>query len=273
MRQNKMSSDSSGFKDRLNYTTINNRCSNDESTLDSNQWIQKSQVYYVDKDDSIFGNEPSTNQQSHKTSSTQEYNNGSMMKDQRSHSFCMGFKENLVENNVQASRQLLSKIAYLISVNSTSLILPKLKQLLHEQKNQEKFIESIIQVVKKCAPVHYLDDGKFLLKQVWKFIKKLMENYIGLKKSIIKYQAEQQVVKMIVQYLHVDNSEEVMSKLIQISIEEGIHKRIEQKIKKLFNYDWNLTLNELEKALDVENLATLNSFRAEQKQNLSESNE
>ena len=62
----------------------------------------------------------------------------------------------------------------------SSNLMPKVTELLSYQKGTSKFIECVIEMMKKLAPSVFGDKPK--LKDVWKLIKKSMEEYIILLK-------------------------------------------------------------------------------------------
>ena len=92
-------------------------------------------------------------------------------------------------------------------------------------KQQSKFSECIIEMVVSCHPEGYFKE-KPNLKQCWKWLKKIMEEYMALKKTD-RPQAElkevetgsREWVKHICDYLHVQSKKEVLSKLSDLCVD------------------------------------------------------
>ena len=68
--------------------------------------------------------------------------------------------------------------------DTPDLVIKKIKEHFTSKKSTNKFIECISDLVLKIAPHNYfrLSEEKPLLKDVWNFIKKAMEDYLALLK-------------------------------------------------------------------------------------------
>ena len=107
--------------------------------------------------------------------------------------------------------------------------------------------------MRNCVPRGHFDENKSLLKQSWKFIKNVMEKYCDMRKGAIKLEAYADVLNRVIECLDCKELPEIMPKLINYLLELEIMNRIIDKIKKLMNLEWTGSLNELERALGVEN--------------------
>lgn len=83
-----------------------------------------------------------------------------------------------IENYKKIANDLKNEL----DVHSSAELVPRVRELLTSQKTSTKFTTALTDMVTKCAPPGYFG-GKPALKESWKFIKKIMEEYMNLKKQ------------------------------------------------------------------------------------------
>ena len=167
--------------------------------------------------------------------------------DKRSSSFTLGSMEEYEKQS--KSGNVLAKLMRKLNLESQDQLYPRVKEL----KTAEQFSESIIEIVRRCVPPTYFVPQKSVIKQCWNFIKKVLEKYSSMKKSLIKFDAYQEILNDVVKSLGCQELSEVVPKLLNVLFERDIMKRIIEKTKCQLRLEWATTLPELERAMDIEN--------------------
>eukprot|EP01017_Pseudomicrothorax_dubius_P002865 TRINITY_DN10255_c0_g1_i2.p1 TRINITY_DN10255_c0_g1~~TRINITY_DN10255_c0_g1_i2.p1 ORF type:complete len:395 (+),score=88.41 TRINITY_DN10255_c0_g1_i2:66-1250(+) len=106
-----------------------------------------------------------------------------------------------------------------------------------------KFVECIRDAMIQCSG--YFDkDHPPTLKQMWKWLKTLIEDFVGLKR-------QGELLRGVTSILGVSNTSEVLPHLSQLHNENALMGRIITKLKALCKLEWVFTLNELERQVDL----------------------
>ena len=79
--------------------------------------------------------------------------------------------------------QVLSDLRSELGLDSLCELLPKVRELSGYQKSTHKFSSAIGDMVVKCSPEGQFAESYPSLKQSWKFIKTVMEEYMALKRQ------------------------------------------------------------------------------------------
>lgn len=149
--------------------------------------------------------------------------------------------------------KILKEIAAELEVEGVGEILPKLKEIHHEHKTDSKFVNSLLDLVHKCSPKGYFE-GRPTYKQAWSWIKRLMAEYMTIKKHEGGTDGgpEKEILKVVMELLRSKDKNEVPNKLSHVLGENSTLNDIVFKVKILHKLEWVNSLNELDQRLRLE---------------------
>ena len=194
-------------------------------------------------------------------------------RNKRSSSFTLGSRQQEVSPqpnslNPGKSQKMLKKMLQKLEVESEEEAYQKIKDF----KSQEQFVICVVELVKNCTPSGYIlneTEGpksqkapsqqvseqpgldKVSLKQCWKFLRTLMEKYLKMKKSQVKYEAQADIIQGVQSYLRCQESEEIIPKIVNLLFERDIFLKIYEKIKVILKLEWVKSPHELERAIEL----------------------
>jgi len=147
------------------------------------------------------------------------------------------------------TKRLLRDLADELEVQNMNEILPRLKEILHESKSNTKFVDKVTELVASCSPPGHFK-SRPTVKQAWKWIRRLMEEYMSMKKGTTD--SSREILRTIMDYLNVEEKGEAISKVKQLLSENSLMNKIIKKIKVIHNLDWVTSLIELDRKLESE---------------------
>lgn len=168
----------------------------------------------------------------------------------------LGNENKDVRNSTEMSfyKRVLSDIRNELGLESITDVVPKIQSLIAQNKHNEKFNHAIIDMIYKCAPDGYFD-GKPTLKQAWKYVKRIMEEFVQLKKTVLTASTgnlrTQRTLNSVMDYLMITDDSQLPQKLKELVSENNHMDMIIAKFKSLTDID-GMTLEELDKTLDFE---------------------
>ena len=160
--------------------------------------------------------------------------------------------EHRKSTEINFTGKILRDIIGELEIENIGDILPKIREMQENSKANSKFVSCVLDLVARCSPGDHFD-GKPTPKQAWKWIKRLMEEYMNIKKEgkdLNESAAEQETLRVIMDYLMVDEQSEISSKLRNVLVENNLMKRVINKVKSIHNLDWVNSLQDLERKLE-----------------------
>eukprot|EP01017_Pseudomicrothorax_dubius_P029694 TRINITY_DN3636_c0_g1_i2.p1 TRINITY_DN3636_c0_g1~~TRINITY_DN3636_c0_g1_i2.p1 ORF type:complete len:419 (-),score=80.80 TRINITY_DN3636_c0_g1_i2:148-1404(-) len=164
----------------------------------------------------------------------------------------------------QTSTQVINEVMAELEVKTYPELQQRIREIVQLNKQANKFTDAISALV---ADMGGVPKSRLTLKQAWKWIKRVLEDYMVLKKSLGEggsyyggEHSERQTMRLVEQYLRVENERAVLPRLTHLLVESEVMERIIDKIRAFFQIDHNVALNELEKILDVEYLGNHGSL-------------
>ena len=164
-------------------------------------------------------------------------------------------KQSVVEHRKKISEvnmpaKILKDISDELELTSIGEIIPTIREILQDHKVNSKFINTVLDLVYNCTPKGYFD-GRPTLKQAWKWLKSILEEYMNIK----MYEgqdtgAERQILGKAMEFLRVKDREEVPGKVRQVMISNSLMSQIITKVKEIHKLEWVESLPELERRLD-----------------------
>jgi hypothetical protein len=183
-------------------------------------------------------------------------------------------------------RGVVDQVMSLLGVGSVSEVVESLKRVLKSQRSQRKFCECLMSSMKdlgveqgrngsvikrgndKASNKNEIVDSpgegeKESLKQTWKWIKFVLEDYVAVKKIVKKQHQQQQqqqhqqnnsselrkAIEDIEAALAVDGVEDVLPRLNQVLRDNRTYSRVVAKFKSAMNLEFIRDLYELDKYL------------------------
>lgn len=143
-----------------------------------------------------------------------------------------------------------------LDVGSSAEVVARVCDLISSQKTSAKFNTAVTDMVTQCAPLGYFN-GKPSLKESWKFIKKIMEEYMNLKKQKGDAYSEKdreagQILRAINDYLGTKSTAEIPNTIKNLIREYNHMDLIISKVKTMMNLDSVASLSELERIVSDE---------------------
>ncbi|KRX10993.1 hypothetical protein PPERSA_12321 [Pseudocohnilembus persalinus] len=86
---------------------------------------------------------------------------------------------------------IIEELKAILQVNNSGEIVSNIQDLLNQNKTNNKFIRSVSDLTVKCSPQGYFKDQQPNIKQIWKFMKKIVEDYIVMKQKYSSFQQNQ----------------------------------------------------------------------------------
>ncbi|KAL4439645.1 hypothetical protein ABPG74_004047 [Tetrahymena malaccensis] len=117
------------------------------------------------------------------------------------------------------------------------LLPEKVSNLINENKQNGKFIKSMKELMMKCSPTNYFGSSEPSLKIIWKFIKKVMEEYTILKsksKQLVSIQQDSSASP--IQAKNMNNPQQSFSNFPnnfqQLQLEQNTNQQAHEQIQK-----------------------------------------
>ena len=152
--------------------------------------------------------------------------------------------------DVGFSKKMLKSIINELQIDNVGEILPRIIELIHYERSTTKFTTCVQDLVLRCSP-----PGCFsltpTLKQSWKWLKSLMEEYMNLKK-VAGSENDKSILEDVMNYLVVDEKEEVTGKLKKLLVDNNLMNKIISKVKILHSIQWAHSLYEIDEKLEGE---------------------
>ncbi|CAG9328535.1 unnamed protein product [Blepharisma stoltei] len=148
--------------------------------------------------------------------------------------------------------KIVRELMHEFSVESASLLIPSAKLALRDlksQSHQRKLVERLRSLIIDCSPPGAFDKNPSL-KRIWKWIRRLTEEYLQLKKESNQNATEKEVLIRLKKALSVENTEEIPRSLTKLLAENENLLLILNKVKAAFRLNTRVTLQELEKEID-----------------------
>ena len=152
--------------------------------------------------------------------------------------------------DVGFSKKMLKSIIDELQIESIGEILPRIIELIHYERSTTKFTMCIQDLVLRCSPPGCFSSSP-TLKQSWKWLKGLMEEYMNLKK-LAGNENDKSILKDVMDYLVVEEKGEVTSQLKKVLVDNNLMNKIISKIKILHNIQWANSLHEIDDKLELE---------------------
>lgn len=171
----------------------------------------------------------------------------------------------------QAPQQFLSKsqqnfgfplqICRELNAKNESECLSALKRMVADLKQQKKLIECLEDMVTSCVPAGYFG-SRPTLKQMWKWLKQMVCEYMKLKKDYLKEGGcERDVIKCILECLELERVEDICPCLEQILLDKEILVALSELIKQKINISEKLSFQQIYQALELVDIQVLNNFQ------------
>ncbi|CAK62237.1 unnamed protein product (macronuclear) [Paramecium tetraurelia] len=125
-------------------------------------------------------------------------------------------------------------------------VIEGVKSLKQQFKENEKFIRCLKDLVIQCAPQDYFCQSDPSLKEVWKFIKQILQSYLEHKKQA---QLNEDLVFTLCKYFRC-NKGELNHKGACLVVDQEVYLRIVDKIKRILNLTNLNNIRELDRKLD-----------------------
>lgn len=168
-------------------------------------------------------------------------------------------------SEVGFTKKLVRELFDELRVENVGEILPAIKELMKENKSNAKFVGKIVELVSQCSPPGHFR-GKPTNKDAWAWLKRLMEEYMQMKKvntnsvgsgSDSRSDRNKEIVKIITETLNANDKAEVISKLKLLLHENIVLHAIAKKVRLLHGLEWVESLKELDSQLEIEADRTL----------------
>ncbi|CAD8062605.1 unnamed protein product [Paramecium sonneborni] len=125
-------------------------------------------------------------------------------------------------------------------------VIEGVKTLKQQYKENEKFLRCLKDLVIQCAPQDYFFQTDPSLKEVWKFIKQILQSYLENKKLASQ---NEDIVLTLCKYFRC-NKTELHHKGACLIVDQEVYQRIVEKIKRIFNLASLNNIRELDRRLD-----------------------
>ncbi|CAD8147490.1 unnamed protein product [Paramecium octaurelia] len=125
-------------------------------------------------------------------------------------------------------------------------VIEGVKSLKQQFKENEKFIRCLKDLVIQCAPQDYFCQSDPSLKEVWKFIKQILQSYLEHKKQA---QLNEDIVFTLCKYFRC-NKGELNHKGACLIVDQEVYLRIVDKLKRILNLTNLNNIRELDRKLD-----------------------
>lgn len=138
--------------------------------------------------------------------------------------------------------------------------MPKLTSIIEGYRSNVKFVDKMKKLVEECSPPNSYRNQHPTLKQTWRWIKTLMEEYMKMKKyknqeihpNLGYLEADKEIQRVVMEHLRVEERTDIIAKLKKLIYEHSNMSHIVKKIKKFFKIEWVNTLNEVDRKIDQE---------------------
>ncbi|CAG9329781.1 unnamed protein product [Blepharisma stoltei] len=162
-------------------------------------------------------------------------------------------KENYHKNNKENSHfsndSLISEILLNLKIEAASEIIPKIKQIQGASHTNAELIKRISQLIKTCSPPGVFGSEPSA-KQVWKWIRRLMEDYVKLKQNM-DFDGNKALVNRLTGFLRVTEPNELLNELNGLLADHHAMQLLLDKIAVKLRLSPNSSLREIEEEIDV----------------------
>ena len=138
--------------------------------------------------------------------------------------------------------------AFSVANTEASLdIRASVKELENYHKTTSKFIDCLTNLIVECSPPNAYKDGKPGLKEAWRWIKNVVQDYMSIKKKSDSFAENDKIIKLCMESLMVTDRNVIIPALYQIQLQYKRYDQIVSKVKKVHE---QATLEELEALLE-----------------------
>jgi len=110
------------------------------------------------------------------------------------------------------------------------------KDLTSYKKSTQQFIESLTNMMISIAPEGYFDE-KPNLKQIWKLLKKILEDYMNIKMDL---KEKNETIQKLMETFSTENSKDILSYLSSLINEYDLMGKIINILKKVVGIEENI---------------------------------
>lgn len=142
----------------------------------------------------------------------------------------------------------LANIRAELGVKTPEEIIPRIRELYNEIKTLSKFTDAIKDMAIKCAPVGFYASEPNL-KQVWRFLKGMVQEHINLKKQHAIDKCFREVMEDLKEDLGLEDAGEIGPKVRFMAQENRLMDSVISKFKFLNDFNFN-SLHDVDRALD-----------------------
>lgn len=167
---------------------------------------------------------------SRSTSQTRDQNRQSIVKDRELHNLPLGELPSVPTMNV-----LLTELLNMLKVNSFHEIVPKVREIKKRSKSSDLEIR-IAKMVKDLSP-HGTFHPSPTPQQSWKWVRKVVEEYLALKRDLEKEEKNRVIVNRLLGALGVIESSQIIKEVNILIGESHANKALREKIDLILESD------------------------------------
>ncbi|CAG9317805.1 unnamed protein product [Blepharisma stoltei] len=152
----------------------------------------------------------------------------------------------------QKCTEIIRELMNEFSVNSPSSLLSNAKLLLHDtkaQSQQRKLVERLKKLIMDYSPPEIYEKNPSL-KTIWKWIRRLTEEYIQLKKKNNQNISEKEILSKLKKTLCIENTDEIPRSLTKLLADNENYMVILNKVKAALKLNTRISIQELEKEIE-----------------------
>jgi len=167
------------------------------------------------------------------------------------HGHGQGHEHRKSTTEINFTGKILKEIITELEIENIGDILPRIKEIQESSKINNKFVDSLLDLVARCSPAGSFE-GRPNVKQAWKWIKRLMEEYMNMKKEGKEGDdaPNQEILRSIMDYLMVQDPSEVQDKFRSVLVENNLMQMVISKVKEIHNLEYVASLQDLKRKLD-----------------------
>jgi len=128
-------------------------------------------------------------------------------------------------SDLGALGKVIKEIMHEAGVENVNDVGKKIKELQEGNKSNAKFVNGVLDLVTKCSPPGFFD-GTPTVKQAWKWLKMLLEEYMSMKRKISVGDKDKEIIAEVMDFLVLTESEEVIPRVRHLAAENHQMKGI-----------------------------------------------
>jgi len=128
-------------------------------------------------------------------------------------------------SDLGALGKVMKEIMHEAGVDNVNDVARKIKELQEGQKSNAKFVNGVLDLVSKCSPPGFFE-GTLTVKQAWKWLKMLLEEYMSMKRKISADDKNKEIIAEVMDFLVVSESEELIPRVRHLAAENHQMKGI-----------------------------------------------